>query len=48
MRRDVLQIFHPDGNLLAEHDWIHEDPEYASHYLRDARAMPTEKARNVG
>ncbi len=33
-RRDVLQIFHLNGDLLAEHDRIHEDPEYASYHLR--------------
>jgi hypothetical protein len=46
MRRDVLQIFHPNGNLLAEHDRIHQDPEYASYFLRDARAQPAGKGPN--
>ena len=37
-RRDVLQIFHLNGDLLAEHDRIHEDPEFASHHLRETLA----------
>ena len=37
-RRDVLQIFHLNGDLLAEHDRIHEDPEFASHHLRQTLA----------
>ena len=34
MRREVLQVFAEDGELLAEHDAIHEDPVYASYFLR--------------
>lgn len=34
--RPVLQVFHPDGELLAEHDRIHEDPVYASYILRES------------
>ncbi|CAN7581523.1 hypothetical protein [Variovorax paradoxus] len=37
-RRDVLQIFHLNGDLLAEHDRIHEDPEFASYHLRETLA----------
>lgn len=48
MRRDVLQIFHPNGNLLAEHDWIHEDPVYASYFLREGRFKPAEDSPNEG
>lgn len=39
MRREVLQVFAEDGELLAEHDAIHEDPVYASYFLRK-RATP--------
>lgn len=35
MRREVLQVFAEDGELLAEHDAIHEDPVYASYFLRE-------------
>lgn len=45
-RRDVLQVFHLNGELLAEHDRIHEDPEFASHHLRETLA--SEAARNLG
>ena len=48
LRRDVLQIFHPNGNLLAEHDRIHEDPEYASYFLREAREKASGKGSNDG
>ncbi|WP_423933213.1 hypothetical protein [Comamonas sp. 23] len=34
LRRDVLQVYSKDGQLLAEHDAIHEDPVYASYHLR--------------
>jgi hypothetical protein len=32
-------VFAEDGELLAEHDAIHEDPVYASYFLRK-RATP--------
>ena len=35
MRRSVLQVFSKEGALLAEHDSIHEDPVYASYFLRE-------------
>lgn len=34
MRREVLQVFAEDGELLAEHDGLHVDPVYASYFLR--------------
>lgn len=36
MRRLVRQVFDKDGTLLAEHDWLHEDPTYANWFLRSA------------
>jgi hypothetical protein len=48
LRRDVLQIFHPNGDLLAEHDRIHEDPEYASYFLREAREKLGAKGPHEG
>lgn len=45
-RHDVLQVFHLNGDLLAEHDRIHEDPEFASHHLRETLAR--EAARDLG
>ena len=33
-RREVLQVFAEDGELLAEHDGFHVDPVYASYFLR--------------
>ena len=38
VRRKVLQVFTEEGKLLAEHDAIHEDPMYASFYLRRQHA----------
>lgn len=35
MRREVLQVFAEDGELLAEHDAIYKDPVYASYFLRE-------------
>ena len=34
-KRPVLQVWAKDGVLLAEHDRIHHDPEYAAYFLRD-------------
>jgi hypothetical protein len=34
LRRDVLQVFSKTGDLLAEHDRIHDDPVYAAYFLR--------------
>ncbi|KQX34671.1 hypothetical protein ASD05_25800 [Variovorax sp. Root434] len=48
LRRSVLQIFHPNGDLLAEHDRIHEDPVYASYFLRDAPANLCAKGPHEG
>lgn len=48
LRRTVLQIFHPNGDLLAEHDRIHEDPVYASYFLREAREKVSGKGVNEG
>ena len=45
-RRDVLQIFHLNGELLAEHDRIHEDPEFASCHLRETLASEAARKRN--
>jgi hypothetical protein len=33
--RSVLQVWSKAGDLLAEHDRIHEDPVYAACYLRE-------------
>lgn len=35
LRRSVLQVWSKDGDLLAEHDSIHDDPIYPAHFLRD-------------
>ncbi len=35
LRRDVLQVYSKSGDLLAEHDRIHDDPVYAAYFLRD-------------
>ena len=34
LKRSVLQVWSKQGDLLAEHDGIHDDPVYASHFLR--------------
>ena len=34
-RWHVLQVFHSNGDLLIEHDRIHEDPVYVCRVLRD-------------
>jgi len=36
LRESVTQVFWKDGTLLAEHDWLHDDPIYANCFLRDA------------
>ncbi len=36
MRHLVRQVFDKDGTLLAEHDWLHDDPTYANFFLRSA------------
>ena len=36
LRHLVRQVFDKDGMLLAEHDWLHEDPTYANFFLRSA------------
>ena len=37
-KRSVTQIWTKGGDLVAEHDEIHSDPIYASHFLRKALA----------
>lgn len=44
MRREVLQVFAEDGELLAEHDRLHGDPVYASYFLRDRTPPETAQA----
>ena len=34
--RNVTQLWTKAGHLIAEHDHIHDDPIYASLFLRDA------------
>lgn len=34
--QSVTQVFLKDGTLLAEHDWLHDDPIFASCFLRSA------------
>lgn len=46
MRRLVRQVFDKDGTLLAEHDWLHDDPTYANCFLRSA-AVRGEWLRDV-
>lgn len=36
LRQLVRQVFDKDGVLLAEHDWLHDDPTYANFFLRSA------------
>lgn len=48
LRRVVLQVFHPSGELLAEHDRIHEDPVYAAYFLRDGLAKRGAKGPHEG
>lgn len=36
LRYTVSQVFWKDGTLLAEHDWLHDDPIFASCFLRSA------------
>ena len=36
LRELVRQVYWKDGTLLAEHDWLHDDPTYANFFLRDA------------
>lgn len=36
LRQLVRQVFDKDGVLLAEHDWLHDDPTYANFFLRAA------------
>jgi hypothetical protein len=36
LRHTVSQVFWKDGTLLAEHDWLHDDPIYANCFLRSA------------
>lgn len=36
LRESVTQVYWKDGTLLAEHDWLHDDPIYANFFLRDA------------
>lgn len=36
LRESVTQVYWKDGMLLAEHDWLHDDPIYANCFLRDA------------
>ncbi len=36
LRELVRQVYWKDGTLLAEHDWLHDDPIYANCFLRSA------------
>jgi len=36
LRESVTQVYWKDGTLLAEHDWLHDDPTYANFFLRSA------------
>ena len=36
LRELLRQVYWKDGTLLAEHDWLHDDPTYASFFLRSA------------
>ena len=36
IRQLVRQVFDKDGTLLAEHDWLHDDPTFANFFLRSA------------
>ena len=36
LRHPVSQVFWKDGTLLAEHDWLHDDPIFANCFLRAA------------
>ena len=36
LRELVRQVYWKDGTLLAEHDWLHDDPVYANFFLRSA------------
>lgn len=36
LRELVRQVYWKDGTLLAEHDWLHDDPTYANFFLRSA------------
>lgn len=42
--RNVTQVWTKDGDLVAEHDHIHDDPVYASHFLREALANTAKTA----
>ncbi len=37
-RTQVLQVYSFEGDLLAEHDYIHEDPIYPAYFMREAWA----------
>ena len=36
LRELLRQVYWKDGTLLAEHDWLHDDPTYANFFLRSA------------
>lgn len=36
LRALVRQVYWKDGTLLAEHDWLHDDPIFANFFLRSA------------
>lgn len=36
LRESLTQVYWKDGTLLAEHDWLHDDPVYANFFLRSA------------
>lgn len=36
LRESLTQVYWKDGTLLAEHDWLHDDPTYANFFLRAA------------